>query len=99
MNSAYHHSHSASGRKPIPEPLHIYWRLLGPANKAVACVLYRTDAGFELRVERTVDDQIQSEAVADIDSATSKAEAWRFALVQVGMTELPVKAEDKHSDV
>ena len=83
-------SSSAGGHERTPVPVHVYWRLIGPANRPVACTLYRTDTGLELRVERNTDDVILSDSVTNIHDATWKAEHWRFALVQEGMTELVV---------
>ena len=92
MESALHdHQGNNRGREPRLELLKIYWRMVGPSKKPITCGLYRTDAGLEVRAERSAEDLIRSERVKSEIAADTYAAAWRATLeAQGGFTALDV---------
>jgi hypothetical protein len=53
-------------RSPKLERLEMLWRIQAPTSgREYECVLYRTEAGLELRLQRTEDDVLKTQLLAD----------------------------------
>ena len=93
-----HHEHVGTTQRPAPsraaprlERLEVLWRIQAPrSGRVYECVLYRTDAGLELRMQRNEDDVLRTELLApggaDRDDVS---EAWKAATVAKGFIEVP----------
>jgi hypothetical protein len=74
------------------EVVKTYWRLIGPTRRPVACALYRTDAGLELRTYRDTHDLLYSLPVSTENQGADQAEAWKTAaLTFAGFSDAEVK--------
>lgn len=52
-----------SQQQPRPELVEALWDLLSPKDRILACAIYQTDAGQELRLSYPGDDLVRSEFV------------------------------------
>jgi hypothetical protein len=51
------------------------WRLAGPSNKTVSCVIVLTATGYEVRVGYSDDDILRTTLAPDLSSARAISEA------------------------
>jgi len=86
------HDHQGNHRRREPrlELLKVYWRMVGPSKKPITCGLYRTDAGLEVRAERSADDLLYSTLAATELDGEARAAAWKEAVeAKGGFVEVP----------
>ena len=60
------------------------WRVVGPSGKPIACGIYRSDAGVEVRAGYSINDVVRSEFASEIGAAREIAEAWKLAALAKG---------------
>ena len=58
------------------------WRLIGPTQRSITCVLYRSDAGLELRTYRGGHDLLCALAASTENQAADQAAAWKAAALR-----------------
>lgn len=81
-------------RRPDPEPrlelLETLWQFVAPSKRVLACGLYATDVGIEVRVGYSEDDLLYSKRAVDEADAREIATALKRAVVEKGgFAELP----------
>ena len=76
-------------REPRLDLLETCWRCVGPTRKVIACGIYRTDAGLELRAGYGPEDLLRSQFAVEIGAAREIAAEWRQAVIAKGFVELP----------
>ena len=86
--SLYNHAPSERGA-PQLVLIRQFWRMRSPNGRVLACGVYRTTAGMEVRCDFGGDDLIRSEFARDLGIASTIAEGWKMgALARVGFVEL-----------
>ena len=75
---------------PQLERIDLLWRIKAPTSGRVyECALYRTAAGYELRMQRDEDDVLRTELLApgavDRDDVSA---AWKAAAIAKGFVEV-----------
>ena len=75
---------------PKLERLEVLWRVQAPTSGRVyECVLYRTDAGLELRMQRNEDDVLRTQLLADRGADRDDVSAaWKAAVLPKGFVEV-----------
>jgi len=85
------HQPKRDDREPRLELLRVYWRVVGPSKIPVQCALYRTNAGLEVRVDRSAEDLLRSQVVTDEAAGESCAAEWRAAIDRLwGFVDVPL---------
>jgi hypothetical protein len=67
-----------------------YWRIRDPGGNVMACELYRTAAGFELRCGYGSDHLVGTERPSSPRAAEAIAALWKVAVLEKGFAVLPV---------
>ena len=77
-------------KRELPVVLETCWRAVGATNTPVACGIYLTEQGLEVRCYygKSVEGLVRFERAADINIARSIAASWREAARANGFTEL-----------
>jgi hypothetical protein len=76
--------HARWKEPPAPRLVETYWRAVAPSKKELACGLYRTDAGLELRCGYSVDDLIRSTRIGQQDEPRFLAAGWLHVVLSKG---------------